>query len=1331
MRILLTRYGGIGDLIYIEPVIRAIKEKYNPTEIIFRTHKGYNCGEVTVQLKEVFKENPFISAVVFDSNCYELGIETYGLCVENLVPKNLEKWGLVNPYFDMHINFQGAIEKNIDNPNLHAVDSFANAANVKVKDRIPKIYYDQKIVPKYELVVQLKSAGEDRDLSKNNDLIEIISKSNLTKIFLGDKNLNYHEFVSIIANCKIFIGTESCGTLIATGLNKKVITIFKNEIRIKNRSYENAMNITQDEIVKFKSEILNYITEDEKMNETSKCLESRKKAVTVYDPSVINIKFSPSLFNPVDDNKPTYVSAISLSEIVDKNKLIDIVIVSYAKNEYCESLTRDCINSLLLSEPNAESIFNIIVVESNPSVKWEKMSPCVVTYEAVLPYGYHKFLNYGRKKGNSEWVALCNNDLQFTEGWFSKILQASSIDPSVLSFSPLCPLTQANLENKGLVYGYQVRQEISGWCIVQKRSIYNIIGDLDEDFYHWNCDSDYSMTLFKNEIKHVLVTDSVVIHHNQNTGKTTENTVESDSEMHRLTIACRDIFNKKYPIRINKETLTRYDIINKIIELNSYANYLEIGINNGLCFKKINCSKKTGVDPNSDHATYKMTSDDFFETLKPEDKFDIIFIDGLHLEMQVDKDIENSIKYLKENGTIILHDCNPPSEYHAKENIYFGGPISGEWNGTVYKSLVKIRSKRNDLTLTTVDTDYGVGILTKEPSETIKTCSDTWDFFDANRKEILNLITPKQFEKIYNKSKKTFHEIWDSMSHYSFMGLNKTKIVYEELLDTFDLEGHTAEIGVYKGHTSKLIHELCKHKTHYCYDTFSGIELSDSNIDFHKNGEFSCALNDVKNLLGENNIVYKVGVFPNTFNEGSEKFSFVHSDTDTYAGTKATLDYFAPIMVDSGKILFDDYKWENCKGVEKAIKEFMNDNHSFTLKEYDGQCGQCVLTKKPVNRTKELTFEVASNKKIGLCMIVKNESKIIERCLNSVKPLIDYVCIIDTGSTDDTVNVINNWMQSNNVDGEVVFEPWKDFAYNRSLAMEKIREKKHIDYALMIDADEILMYEEGINFLKIKESLNCDLYNITCKLGNIEYARTSITKNDMPYFYKGVVHEYLECKEHIKTRETIKGIYNIPFQDSARNQNIEKYQHDAKVLQDTLKIETNPFLISRYTFYLAQSYRDSLEKEKAIYWYNKRSKLGFWDQEIYISLYKVAKLKEELEYPEDDIIQSYMRAHEICPERIEAIHGAVSFCRRHGRNHQAYTLSKHAISIPVNKTGLFSENWIWDYGIYDEFTISCYWSGHYKEGLEVSEKLISKIPEEQKERILKNIGYLKEKLNSK
>ena len=372
--------------------------------------------------------------------------------------------------------------------------------------------------------------------------------------------------------------------------------------------------------------------------------------------------------------------------------------------------------------------------------------------------------------------------------------------------------------------------------------------------------------------------------------------------------------------------------------------------------------------------------------------------------------------------------------------------------------------------------------------------------------------------------------------------------------------------------------------------------------------------------------------------------------------------------------------------------------------------------------------ENIKTKKIGLCMIVKNESKVIERCLNSVKPLIDYVCITDTGSTDDTINIINNWLNKNNIAGQVTSESWINFAHNRSLALAKLRENKEIDYALMIDADEILQIDPSLDIAKVKESLDKDLYSINCKFGNIEYLRTSISKNSMRYFYKGVVHEFLECEETIKTRDIIQGITNIPLQDSARNSTGKKYENDANVLEEALKKETDPFMISRYTFYLAQSYRDCGEKGKAIHWYNERAKLGGWDQEIYISLYKVARLKEELEYPQDDIVQSYLRAHEVCPFRIEALHGAINFCRRNSRNQQAFMLASFARTIPVNKTGLFVETWIWDYGIDDEYSISSYWAGHYKEGYEVTLKLLKKIPENQKPRVLKNLEYLKGKL---
>lgn len=368
-------------------------------------------------------------------------------------------------------------------------------------------------------------------------------------------------------------------------------------------------------------------------------------------------------------------------------------------------------------------------------------------------------------------------------------------------------------------------------------------------------------------------------------------------------------------------------------------------------------------------------------------------------------------------------------------------------------------------------------------------------------------------------------------------------------------------------------------------------------------------------------------------------------------------------------------------------------------------------------------------KKIGLCMIVKDESKVIERCLDSVKPLIDYVCISDTGSTDDTIEIIQKWLNKNNIKGEINKEKWENFAFNRSQSLKNLRKHQDIDYVLVIDADEVLKFDDNFDVLNFKENLNADLYDITCKFANIEYARANLFKNSKKYYYKAILHEYLECEEPILSRKLAKGIYNIPIQDSARNTNTQKYENDAVVLEDALKTEKDPFLISRYAFYLAQSYKDCGQNGKALYWYNKRAELGGWDEEIYWSLYQVARLKEIMGYPEDDIVQSYMRAHEKCQKRIEALHNAIRFCRLHQRTHQAYIIGKYAKTLPVNKTGLFVESWMWDYGLDDEYSVACYWSGHYEEGFKICEELIHKIPNEQKERIQQNIDFFKQKLN--
>jgi hypothetical protein len=153
-------------------------------------------------------------------------------------------------------------------------------------------------------------------------------------------------------------------------------------------------------------------------------------------------------------------------------------------------------------------------------------------------------------------------------------------------------------------------------------------------------------------------------------------------------------------------------------------------------------------------------------------------------------------------------------------------------------------------------------------------------------------------------------------------------IFHKQLVLCRDLDGMTAEIGVYKGDTSKIIKRVLN-KTHYCYDTFEGIYGSSAiNGDTHSNGEFYCNLEDVKSNINMDNIIYKKGFFPETFHEQCEMFSFVYSDTATYFGTKTTLEKFRNNMVRNGKIIF--YVDSKNKGVKNAIDEFIN-NDSFII----------------------------------------------------------------------------------------------------------------------------------------------------------------------------------------------------------------------------------------------------------------------------------------------------------------------------------------------------------------------------------------------------------------
>src|SRR5215469_2054011 len=311
-------------------------------------------------------------------------------------------------------------------------------------------------------------------------------------------------------------------------------------------------------------------------------------------------------------------------------------------------------------------------------------------------------------------------------------------------------------------------------------------------------------------------------------------------------------------------------------------------------------------------------------------------------------------------------------------------------------------------------------------------------------------------------------------------------------------------------------------------------------------------------------------------------------------------------------------------------------------------------------------------KTVGLCMIVKDESKVALRCLESVRPIVNYVLIEDTGSTDGTQKIIREWLDRVGIPGEVYDEPWRDFAYNRSHALTRLREKRDVDYALIMDADDVLELPPGFKMPHLK----ADSYSLEIWHQELRYWRTQLIRNALPWRYEGVLHEFLSCPAECDNRRTLPeersqsrlpGVRIQMSEEGARRtiSASERFRRDAAILESALASETDPFLISRYTFYLAQSYRDCGEPQKALANYLKRAELGFWDQEVFVSLYQAAKLKADLGLDEEDVLSTYLRAQKVCRDRAEALHGAASFCRVKERFEQGYRFAQRALGMNV------------------------------------------------------------------
>ncbi len=321
-------------------------------------------------------------------------------------------------------------------------------------------------------------------------------------------------------------------------------------------------------------------------------------------------------------------------------------------------------------------------------------------------------------------------------------------------------------------------------------------------------------------------------------------------------------------------------------------------------------------------------------------------------------------------------------------------------------------------------------------------------------------------------------------------------------------------------------------------------------------------------------------------------------------------------------------------------------------------------------------------------MIVKDESKVILRCLKSVIPLIDYWIIVDTGSTDGTQKIITEFMKSKSISGELHERSWINFAHNRNEALALAKGKG--DYLFFIDADDYLVFDDDFKLFIPPQQ---DSYLIISDKNGVIHSRTQLVNNALDWQWIGDVHEYITSLA-AKTSAVLEKITTVYTMEGSRIATKQKFKSDIEILEESLKKNPeNP----RNTFYLAQSYRDFGDLPKALEYYQKVIVIGVSEQEIFWSMLQVAHLQRALDKSLETFIASYYEAYYYRPTRIEPIYYLASYYRLQNNYELAYKHASIGKTIIFPSDTLFVEKWIYDFGMWYELLVSAYYLKKYEE----------------------------------
>ncbi len=366
--------------------------------------------------------------------------------------------------------------------------------------------------------------------------------------------------------------------------------------------------------------------------------------------------------------------------------------------------------------------------------------------------------------------------------------------------------------------------------------------------------------------------------------------------------------------------------------------------------------------------------------------------------------------------------------------------------------------------------------------------------------------------------------------------------------------------------------------------------------------------------------------------------------------------------------------------------------------------------------------------RVCLNMIVKNETPVLGRLFNSVKDIISYYVIVDTGSTDGTPEFIKNWMDAAGIPGEVHQQLWVNFGHNRNQALEYAYQSGQADWLLLIDADEELGCTDPLFYQKLQPGIS---YSLEKHHSFLRYRLLNLINiKETRWRWCGVVHEYLERVSGVDKHEPIYDAWIIYHQgEGVRSRGLtaqQKFLGDARLLATELK--KNP-KDARSQFYLAQSYNDAGDFKAAYQHYLARATMEGWPEENFVAQYRAGKVALLLNKPYAELTACFLKAYEMRPERgAEPFFQLAVYCRNRHWHNQAYLFAKAGAEIAYPKDTLFVERDIYEWRIFDELAIAAYWTGHYAESKTLCEKLLAMpLATEDAERIAKNLEFAVQK----